>query len=59
MYRFIFQREISGGTEEIEFPLAPSQFKTKVGNKNKTVELVSVGEVNIIKNIGLRDFSFK
>lgn len=59
MYRFIFQREISGETKEIEFPLAPSQFKTKVGNKNKTVELVSVGEVNIIKNIGLRDFSFK
>ena len=59
MYRFVFQRETADGTEEIEFPLAPSQFKTKVGNKNKTIELVSVGEVNIIKNIGLRDFSFK
>lgn len=59
MYRFVFQREIEGGTEEIEFPLAPEQFKTKVGNKNKTIELVSVGEVNIPKDIGLREFSFK
>lgn len=59
MYRFIFQREIRGSLEEIEFPLAPAQFKTKVGNKNKTIDLVSVGEVNIIKDIGLRDFSFK
>lgn len=41
------------------FPLAPSSFKTKVGNKNKTIELVTMGEVNIIKNIGLREFSFK
>lgn len=59
MFRFILQREKDGVLEDIEFPLAPSQFKTKVGNKNKTVELVSVGEVNIPKSIGLRDFSFK
>lgn len=59
MYRFILQREKDGVLEDIEFPLAPSQFKTKVGNKNKTIELVSVGEVNIPKDIGLRDFSFK
>lgn len=59
MYRFVFQREINGGTEEIELPLAPEQFKTKVGNKNKTIELVSVGEVNIPKDIGLREFSFE
>lgn len=59
MYRFVFQRDIEGGTEEIELPLAPEQFKTKVSNKNKTIELVSVGEVNIPKDIGLREFSFK
>lgn len=59
MYRFILQREKDGVLEDIEFPLAPEQFKTKVGNKNKTIELVSVGEVNIPKDIGLRDFSFK
>lgn len=59
MYRFVFQRDIEGGTEEIELPLAPEQFKTKVGNKNKTIELVSVGEVNIPKDIGLREFSFE
>ncbi|MDO4301534.1 MAG: LysM peptidoglycan-binding domain-containing protein [Clostridia bacterium] len=59
MYRFILQREKDGVLEDIEFPLAPKQFKTKVGNKNKTIELVSVGEVNIPKDIGLREFSFE
>lgn len=59
MYRFIFQRDINGSTEEIEFPLAPKQFKTVVGNKNKTYELVSVGEVNVPKDIGLRTFTFE
>ena len=59
MFRFILQREKEGILEDIEFPLAPEQFKTKVGNKNKTIELVSVGEVNIPKDIGLREFSFK
>ncbi len=59
MYRFILQRQTAAGLEDIEFPLAPEQFKTKVGNKNKTIELVSIGEINILKDIGLRDFSFK
>ncbi len=59
MFRFILQREKDGVLEDIEFPLAPKQFKTKVGNKNKTIELVSVGEVNIPKDIGLREFSFE
>lgn len=40
-------------------PLAPEEFNTKVGNKNQTVDLIELGEVNLIKAIGLRDFSFK
>ena len=60
MYRFILQWEKKDGTiEDIEFPLAPEKLTTKVGNKNKTVDLVKMGEVNIPKHIGLRDFSFK
>lgn len=58
MFQFMFNYE---GNEASAFtlPLAPSSFKTKVGNKNKTIELVSLGEVNLIKTIGLREFSFK
>ena len=40
-------------------PVSPAAYKTKVGNKNKTIELVKKGEFNIIKDIGLREFSFK
>lgn len=43
----------------IRLPLAPETFKTTIGNKNKTIELISIGEANIIKSIGLRSFSFK
>lgn len=58
MFQFMFNYE---GNEASAFtlPIAPSSFKTKVGNKNKTIELVSLGEVNLIKTIGLREFSFK
>lgn len=59
MYRFILQRETSSGLEELEFPLAPEKMTTNVGNKNKTIDLVKMGEVNIQKDIGLRTFSFK
>lgn len=59
-YRFILQRGSSNGKgETIPFPLAPEQFNTSVGNKNKTIELVNIGEVNIPKNIGLRVWNFK
>lgn len=59
LYRFILQRETSTGLEDIEFPIAPERFTTKVGNKNKTIDLVKMGEINIPKSIGLREFSFK
>lgn len=41
------------------FPIAPEAFNTKVGNKNKSIDLLELGEVNIVKSIGLREFSFK
>lgn len=58
MYKFCFKYP---DDEEslITLPLAPEEFKTKVGNKNKTIDLIQMGEVNIIKDIGLRDFEFK
>jgi len=58
MYKFVF---LYPNEPESVFtlPLAPEEFKTKVGNKNKTIELVNLGEVNLIKAIALRTFGFK
>lgn len=58
MYSFILQRGDTGEGETMLFPLAPEQFNTSVGNKNKTIELISIGEVNVVKDIGLRTFNF-
>ncbi len=43
----------------ITLPIPPESFNTDVGGKNETVEIVNIGEVNILKDIALRDFSFK
>lgn len=43
----------------IELPLSPETFTTTISNKDKTIDLISLGEANILKSIGLRSFSFK
>jgi len=58
MFKFIFGYDNDESSNFI-LPVAPESFKTKVGNKNSTIELISLGEFNIIKKIGLREFSFK
>ena len=42
----------------ILFPVAPEKITLKVKNRNKTVDLVDGGELNIIKAPGLTDISF-
>lgn len=49
--------EIYFGTEM--FPIAPSAIKTQIDNKNKTIELMNEGEVNVLRNAGLTSFSFE
>jgi len=58
MFQFVFGYDNDESSNFI-LPVAPESFQTKVGNKNKTIELVSLGEFNILKKIGLREFSFK
>jgi len=50
MYRFYLKQ----GTEQYLLPVAPGMLTTKVGNSNKTVEILNMGEVNLLKEIGLR-----
>ncbi|MGX4600408.1 LysM peptidoglycan-binding domain-containing protein [Faecalimicrobium sp. JNUCC 81] len=39
-------------------PIAPSKLDLKINNKNKTVDLINHGEVNISKKAGLTDITF-
>ncbi len=39
-------------------PVTPGKITTKIKNRNKTVELASGGEINILKSPGLTEISF-
>ncbi|PBI27380.1 LysM peptidoglycan-binding domain-containing protein [Clostridioides difficile] len=43
----------------VQLPIAPPKLEAKVTNKNKTVDLINVGEVNILKKEGLSEISFE
>lgn len=44
--------------DKVLLPVAPSKIKTKISNKNKTIELINEGEVNILKEAGLTEIQF-
>ena len=54
MYRFYFKCE----SDSLMLPASPSYFKIKIGSRNKKVDIVKLGEVGIIKTIGLREMEF-
>ncbi|HBF3361136.1 TPA: LysM peptidoglycan-binding domain-containing protein [Clostridioides difficile] len=43
----------------VQLPIPPPKLEIKVTNKNKTVDLINVGEVNILKKEGLSEISFE
>ncbi|MDC2909824.1 LysM peptidoglycan-binding domain-containing protein [Clostridioides difficile] len=43
----------------VQLPIAPGKLEIKVTNKNKTVDLINTGEVNILKKEGLSEISFE
>lgn len=51
MYQFYLDEDL--------LPVPPKELTTKVNSSNSTVDLVSIGEVNILKNIGLREYTFE
>ncbi len=55
MYSFYFDYE----GEIMQLPIPPSSLTLKVNNKNKVIELLNLGDVNILKDPGLSEFSFK
>lgn len=43
----------------VQLPIPPAKLEIKVTNKNKTVDLINMGEVNILKKEGLSEISFE
>lgn len=43
----------------VQLPIPPAKLEIKVTNKNKTVDLINTGEVNILKKEGLSEISFE
>lgn len=58
LYSFRFQYD-GDESSALILPLAPESFNTHEKGVNKVINLISGGEFNILKDIGLRDFSFK
>lgn len=44
--------------DDIMLPVAPAKCSLKIKNKNKTINLINEGEVNLIKTAGLTEISF-
>lgn len=44
--------------DDIMLPVAPSKCTLKIKNRNKTINLINDGEVNLIKDVGLSEISF-
>lgn len=49
-YHFYFGEEL--------LPVAPVKLTTKIKNKNKTITLINEGEVNLLKQAGLTEYTF-
>lgn len=43
----------------MQIPIPPASMRTKINNRNKTIDLLGKGEVNIIKETGLTEISFR
>jgi len=45
--------------DDVQFPVAPSKFSTKIKNKNTATTLINDGEINMLKQAGLTELSFE
>lgn len=54
-YNFYFQ----DGSDVLTFPITPSELTIKVGSKNKVVNLINEGDINILKSPSLVEVEFE
>ena len=45
--------------DTMQIPIPPSSLTTTINNKNSTIDLLGLGEVNVLKSPGLSEISFK
>ncbi|EHQ92091.1 LysM peptidoglycan-binding domain-containing protein [Desulfosporosinus youngiae] len=45
-------------TESIQLPVMPGSFEIGEGGKNKTYDVLELGEINVIKNLKLSEYAF-
>lgn len=57
--KYVFCFKYDDDSVIYQLPVPPESFVTTVGSKNKTFDLLSIGEASVIKSIPLREFSFK
>lgn len=57
--QFVFYLKAEDEERLIQFPIPPGEMKTTLAGRNTTVETVGMGEVNILKDIGLRNITFE
>lgn len=43
----------------MQIPIPPEELKTKIGSRNKTINLLGKGEVNVLRSAALTEISFK
>lgn len=55
MYSFYFEQE----GDLIQLPVPPSNLVIKINDKNKVIELLNLGDINILKDPGLTDINLK
>lgn len=54
-YNFYFQ----DGSDVLTFPITPSKLSIKVGSKNKVINLIDEGDINILKSPSLIEVEFE
>ena len=50
---------LSGGGESVSFPVSPASFEVSLPSNNQTVNVISIGDVNMIGNAGLASLKFE
>lgn len=45
--------------DKVQMPVPPAKLQLRIANKNKTINLINEGEVNVLKTPGLTEVSFE